>query len=99
MCAQYRGTTVTAQKYDAKRASTTPKARAPNKYLLTPNKNVTGKNTTTATSMIASTANATSLAPWMAATLGCSPSSMCRYTFSSTTTESSINRENARANP
>src|ERR1017187_243339 len=43
--AQKSGTTVIAKKYDAKIESTTPSAIGVKIYLLTPVKNVTGKNT------------------------------------------------------
>ena len=47
----------------------------------------------------ASTASATSIPPFSAASLGGAPFSMNRKMFSSTTTESSIKREKARAKP
>ena len=43
--AQNSGTTVMAKRYDAKIESTTPSARSVNRYLLTPKKKLTGKNT------------------------------------------------------
>src|SRR6202789_4613330 len=93
--AQKSGTTVIAKKYDAKIESTTPKARGENIHLLIPERNVTGKKTIEVVEVAARTARDTSMPPFSAATLGGSPISMKRKIFSSTTTESSINREKA----
>ena len=68
-------------------------------YLLIPERNVTGKKTIEVVEVAARTARDTSMPPFSAATLGGSPISMKRKIFSSTTTESSINREKASASP
>ena len=68
-------------------------------YLLTPERNVTGKNTIDVVDVAASTASETSIPPFSAASRGGTPISMKRKIFSSTTTESSISRENASASP
>src|SRR5580692_4484462 len=98
-CAQNSGTTVIAKKYEAKIEITTPSASGVKMYLLIPDKNVTGKNTMDVVDVAASTASATSMPPFSAASRGATPISIKRKMFSSTTTESSINREKASANP
>src|SRR5579862_4382350 len=60
---------------------------------------MTGKKTIAVVSVAASTGKATSRPPRSAATSGASPISLWRKMFSSTTTELSINRENASASP
>jgi len=55
--AQNSGTTVIATRYDAASESTTPSARAMNKYRLTPYKNTTGKNTMAVVKVAARTAS------------------------------------------
>src|SRR5512146_211532 len=74
--AQYNGTTVIAKKYDAKMESTTPSAIGVKMYLLTPEKNVTGKNTIEVVNVAASTAIETSVPPISDATCGDSPISI-----------------------
>src|SRR5258708_3388466 len=96
---QNSGTIVIATRYDASSARTTVSARALNRYRLTPYRKVTGKKTTAVVRVEAKTGSATSLAPFSAASIELSPKSMRRKMFSSTTTESSINREKARASP
>src|SRR5438876_8865183 len=97
--AQNRGTTVSATAYEANNEIATASANAENRNLLTPYRNVTGKNTTTVVSVEARTGRATSRPPCSAATAGSSPISKCRYMFSSTTTELSMSREKANAKP
>ena len=97
--AQNSGTTVIAKKYDAKIESTTPSAIGVNMYLLTPVKNVTGKNTMEVVKVAARTAIETSVPPDSAATSGDSPISMCRKMFSSTMTPLSISLEKTSARP
>ena len=76
--AQNSGTTVIATAKEANSESATASARAENRNLLTPYRNVTGKNTTTVVSVAASTGRATSRPPFSAATAGVSPSSRWR---------------------
>src|ERR1700761_6030849 len=97
--AQNSGTTLIANTYDAKIESTTPSAKGVKMYLLTPVKNVTGKNTIDVVEVAARTASDTSIPPSSAASLGGLPISIKRKIFSSTTTESSIRREKASASP
>src|SRR5580704_16491771 len=97
--AQNSGTTVIAKMYDAKMDNTTPSARGVKIYLLTPERKVTGKNTIDVVDVAANTASETSIPPFSAASRGGTPISMKRKIFSSTTTESSMSRENASANP
>src|ERR1700761_6288399 len=97
--AQNSGTTLIANTYEAKIESTTPSARGVKMYLLTPVKNVTGKNTIDVVEVAASTASDTSMPPFSAASCGGVPISIKRKMFSSTTTESSIRREKASAKP
>ena len=97
--AQNRGTTVIATIYEANSDKITAVARATNRNRLTPYRKTTGKNTIDVAIVAASTASATSLPPFSAATSGDSPISKCRKIFSSTITELSINRENANASP
>src|SRR6202522_4684938 len=97
--AQKSGTTVIAKTYDAKMESTTPSASGVKIYLLTPERKVTGKKTMEVVEVAARTANETSIPPFSAASRGGTPISMKRKIFSSTTTESSISRENASAKP
>ena len=97
--AQKSGTTVMAKKYEAKIESTTPSASGVKMYLLTPVKNVTGKNTMEVVNVAASTAIETSVPPFSAATSGDSPISMWRKMFSSTMTPLSIRREKTSASP
>ena len=80
-------------------ASTTASASALNRYLATPKRNITGKNTMMVVSVEASTGSATSSAPSCAACVGLLPASRCRLMFSSTTTESSTSRPMASAKP
>ena len=70
-----------------------------NRYLLTPYRNTTGKNTIAVVNVAASTASWTSWPPRSAAVTASSPSSMWRKMFSSTTTELSISRESTSASP
>src|ERR1035438_1906640 len=88
-----------AKKYDAKIESTTPRASGVKMYLLTPLKNVTGKNTMEVVNVAANTAIETSVPPLSAATGGDSPISMWRKIFSSTMTPLSISREKTSASP
>src|ERR1017187_1583766 len=88
-----------AKMYDAKIDSTTPRASGVKMYLLTPLRKVTGKKTIDVVEVAASTARDTSMPPFSAASRGGCPISMNRKIFSSTTTESSISREKASANP
>src|ERR1700753_4127668 len=88
-----------AKMYEAKIDSTTPSASGVKMYLLTPERNVTGKNTIDVVDVAASTASDTSIPPFSAASHGGVPIAMKRKIFSSTTTESSISRENASASP
>src|ERR1700722_1034800 len=97
--AQKSGTTVIAKMYEAKIDNTTPRASGVKIYLLTPERNVTGKKTIDVVEVAARTASETSIPPFSAASRGGTPISMKRKMFSSTTTESSISRENARARP
>src|ERR1700728_3554396 len=97
--AQKSGTTVIAKKYEAKMESTTPSPSGVNMYLLMPERNATGKNTMEVVEVAASTASATSMPPFSAASRGGVPISIKRKMFSSTTTESSINREKGSASP
>src|SRR6202034_1717724 len=97
--AQNSGTTVIAKKYDAKMETTTPSASGVKMYLLIPERNVTGKNTMDVVEVAARTASDTSIPPFSAASRGGTPISIKRKIFSSTTTESSISRENASASP
>src|SRR5208283_3157739 len=97
--AQNNGTTVIATKYEANNERMTDDASAMNRNLLTPYRNMTGKKTMTVASVAASTGSATSRPPRSAANSGDSPISRWRKMFSSTTTELSINRENASASP
>ena len=97
--AQKIGMTLIATMYEAAIDNTTASARALNRYLATPNRNMTGKNTMQVVMVEASTGSATSSAPSRAACIGSLPCSRWRLMFSSTTTESSTRRPIARAKP
>src|SRR5580693_4804461 len=97
--AQNSGTTVIAKKYEANMDNTTPSASGVKMYLLTPERNATGKNTIDVVEVAARTASDTSMPPFSAASRGGVPISIKRKMFSSTTTESSMSREKASAKP
>src|SRR5208282_3777691 len=86
-------------RYDAAIDNTTASASELNRYLATPNRNMTGKKTMQVVNVDARTGSATSSAPSRAATCGSLPSARWRLIFSSTTTESSTSRPIASANP
>src|SRR6202041_4159184 len=88
-----------AKMYDAKIDNTTPSANGVKMYLLIPDRNVTGKKKIDVVEVAASTASEPSIPPFSAASRGGVPISMKRKIFSSTTTESSMSRENASASP
>ena len=70
---QNRGTTDIATRYEAASASTTPRASAVKRYLLTPERKTTGKNTIAVVMVAARTASATSRRPSSAAVWASSP--------------------------
>src|ERR1700751_5916141 len=75
---QNSGITVIATRYDANREITTASASAVKRNLLTPYRNVTGKNTTTVVRVAARTAMLTSDPPCSAADSDEAPISRCR---------------------
>ncbi len=79
--------------------NTTPSPSGVKMYLLMPLRNAMGKKTIEVVEVAASTASETSMPPFSAASCGGAPISIKRKMFSSTTTESSMRRENASANP
>ena len=75
---QNSGITVIATTNEASSDRQNASARAEKRNLLTPYRNVTGKKSTTSTSVAASTARLTSAPPVAAATSGEAPISRCR---------------------
>ena len=93
------GVRVSATSAENSTAAASVKPNSRNRRPMLPGRNEIGTNTAASTMVVAMTAKPISRVPFTAATIGASPSSVRRCTFSSTTIASSTTRPIASTNP